>query len=192
MAFNRREMMKGSVTFGLLYFVTRALAAVGIGAGTVLMTACPFNTGTLISWTVEIVNALQRMQPILTSLGVPNLVKLVADAVIIANDLKAAFANNQSTDFVTLFDKLSATLDQIANDLGLLSITFRVQLEAILALASIALHLIADHLKKTVVAVPAAQSEVHKQAARDPRLQRAIKTIEARADEQPWGLVFKH
>lgn len=184
---NRRELIKGGATVGALSVLARMVAWTGLGLGALAFGPC--NTGSLVSWTTEIVDALQRMSPILAQLGVPNIVKLVADAVTVANDLKAAFANNDTQTFPVLFDKLSALVDQIANDLGLISIAFRVELEAILALASIAIHLIADHLKKTVVAV-GAQSTVRRAARSNPELQKAVVTIDTKATEKPWGSYF--
>ncbi len=181
----RREFIKvGGVGLG-----TIALGGT-VGGLALLNTACPFNSGNLVSWTEDIVSALNAASPLLSTLGVPNVIALVADAVTIANDLKTAFASSNTTGAVALFDKLDAVFIKITTDIGIIPIALRVPIESVLALASIAIHLIADHLKTTVVAV-GMKSEVMRRAAGNPQLLRGVAKINLRADEKPWGDLFK-
>jgi len=184
---DRREFIKvGGVGVGAI-----ALSG-GVGAGALLTTACPsFDTGGLLSWTDDIVSSLKAAQPLLTSLGVPNIETLVVDALVIAKDLRDAFAAGIADNYVKLYDQLDTLFVKVANDIGIIPIALRVPIEAALALGNIALNLIANHLKKTVVSTPGATSQVRQRARQNSQIAQAVAKIEARADEKPWGKMLR-
>jgi hypothetical protein len=105
--------------------------------------------------------------------------------------LKAAFSSGDTTGAVALFDKLSGLFVKVMNDIGVIPVPMRVVIESTLALADIAIHLIANHLKKTVLSQPALKAQVQSVAGTDPAVARGVVTISAIADSPSWGKHFR-
>jgi len=144
---NRRQLLKrGAMSAGVLIATPTLL----------LQTACG-STKQLVKWTTVLIGVLRDVSPILTDIGAPNIVALIAKALPIAERLKKAFEDNDNVATLDLLDNLinpqTGVIVEIANAVGALANDGRKKLVlGLLAIGQVALHLIAAQIQNDVPA----------------------------------------
>jgi hypothetical protein len=134
-------------------------------------------------------------EPLFKSLGIPT--ENLTVAIKISQDLLIAFEQDQNAAALDLLAALiRRTNEIIANDLSIIKDEDkRIKIMAVLALANIALHWIANNIvEKVEVAATANSAPDRKTAGRvlSPEQSGALETVRSFAATEPWGKAYVH
>jgi len=157
---NRRSVFKRLA-------LTASLLVVA-GPTALLQVACA-STKVLAKWAGFVIDLLNQLTPILTDMGVSNIVTLIAKAIPLAQKLKEAFEKNDNVSALTLFDNLTnaqtGVIVEISNAIGVLQGPQRKILLGIMAAASVFLRLIGANISNNVTPADAAMARAARPSA---------------------------
>lgn len=139
--------------------------ALALSGPAILFSVACGSTKDLVKWIGIVIDSLKQISPILSSMGLPNIVALVARAVPVAEKLKKAFQDNDQASVLTWLDALINTNDglivAIAQEIGKLNPgdpQTKIIL-GVLAIAQVALHLIVANIDREVPAAGVAAAQ---------------------------------
>lgn len=170
---NRRSMLgRTGLTVG----------ALAVAPLTVLQFGCG-STKQLVKWSGILIQALKDVSPILTDIGAPNVVALVAKAIPVAEKLKKAFENNDNVSALQFLDNLinptTGIIVEIQNAIGGISDERKKFVQGLLAIGMVALRLIAANIEDEVPPADAAMAK-----ARSPQAVGSVQRAAAKGQLQ--------